>query len=55
MTAALHRAERDGVDDEPRFDTRLDREQPTDFAKHAQHPESLRTQRLNRGFEPYAP
>jgi hypothetical protein len=34
MLAALHRAERDRIDDEPRFPPRLDRKQPTDFTKH---------------------
>jgi hypothetical protein len=35
---ALDRAERDRIDDEPGFKTRLDREQPTDFSKHSQTP-----------------
>jgi hypothetical protein len=34
MLAALHRSKGDRVDDEPRFHTRLDRKQPTDFAQH---------------------
>jgi hypothetical protein len=38
MTPALHRAERNRIDDEPRFETRLDREQPTEFPKHTLTP-----------------
>jgi hypothetical protein len=34
MLAAFDRAERDRIDDEPRFPTRLDRKQPTGFPKH---------------------
>jgi hypothetical protein len=38
MAATFDRAERDRVDHQPRFQARLDREQPTDFSKHARTP-----------------
>jgi hypothetical protein len=34
MLAALHRAERDGIDHQPRLEARLDDEKATDFAQH---------------------
>jgi hypothetical protein len=37
MTAAFYGAQSDGVDDQPRLDARLDREQPTDFAQNCHH------------------
>jgi hypothetical protein len=34
MLAALHRAERDGIDHQPRLEARLDDKKATDFAQH---------------------
>jgi hypothetical protein len=39
VAPAFDRAERDGVVDQPGFQTRLDRKQPTDFSKHVQTPD----------------
>jgi hypothetical protein len=51
MAPALDRAERDGIDDQPRLEARLDGEQPGDLLEHG---DSLTVERLDRGFEPIA-
>jgi hypothetical protein len=52
MAAAFDRAQRNGIDHQPRLEARLDLEKPTDFA---QHRHSLTYQRTKRGFEPEIP
>jgi hypothetical protein len=52
MGAALHRADRDRIDHQPRFEAGLDREQAADFAEHGSHLNSSSTERANGGFEP---
>jgi hypothetical protein len=54
MGAALHRADSNRIDDQPRFEAGLDREQAADFAEHGPHLNSLSTQRANAGFEPFS-
>jgi hypothetical protein len=49
MLAALHRSKRNGVDRQPRFEARVDSEQPADFA---QFDHSLTPERRSGGFEP---
>jgi hypothetical protein len=53
VAAALHGAKRDCIDDQPRFEARLDGEKPTYFPKQLLISESLRLQRANNGFEPF--
>jgi hypothetical protein len=50
MLAALHRADGDGIDHQPRLEARLDHKKPTDLA---QHRHSLTTQRQSGSFEPF--
>jgi hypothetical protein len=50
MLAALHRAQRDGIDHQPRLEARLDDKQATDLAQHGH---SLTIERHSRGFEPF--
>ena len=52
MLAALDRAERDGIDHQPRFEARLDGEQAADLLEHI---DSLTPQRLTGGFAPFPP
>jgi hypothetical protein len=49
VAAALDRAQRDGIDHQPRLEARLDNEESTDLA---QHRHSLTVERFERGFEP---
>jgi hypothetical protein len=37
MAAALHRAEGDGIGHQPRFEARLDDEQPAYLSEHPNH------------------
>jgi len=50
VAAALNRAERDGIDHQPRFEARLDDEQAAYLLEHG---ESLTPQRASRGFAPF--
>jgi hypothetical protein len=50
MAPALDRAERDGIDHQPRLEARLDCEKAADLLEHA---DSLTPQRLSRGFAPF--
>jgi len=52
VAAALDRSQCDCVDDQPRFPTRLDREQAADLVKHT-HLDSLSTERANGGIAPF--
>jgi hypothetical protein len=49
VPAALNRPECDGIDDQPRFEARLDREEPADLAEHCH---SLTFERASSSFEP---
>jgi hypothetical protein len=49
MPTALNRAQRDGIDHQPRLKARLDREEPGDLAEHCH---SLTFERASGGFEP---
>jgi hypothetical protein len=51
MMAALDRAQRDGIDHQPRLEARLDGEQSPDFT---QHRHSLRVKRIIGSFGPFA-
>jgi hypothetical protein len=50
MLAALHRADGDCIDHQPRLEARLDDKQSSDFA---QHRHSLTVERCSGGFEPF--
>jgi hypothetical protein len=50
VLAALYRAERDGIDHQPRFKARLDDEEASDFAQHGH---SLTLKRQSGSFEPF--
>jgi hypothetical protein len=50
VLAALHRADGDCIDHQPRLEARLDHKKPTDLF---QHRHSLTTQRQSGGFEPF--
>jgi hypothetical protein len=49
MAAAFDRAQRDGIDYQPRLEARLDREEPADLAEHCH---SLTFERPDGRFEP---
>jgi len=49
VPAALHRAKRDGIDDQPRLEARLDGEEAADLLEHCH---SLTVERAKRRFEP---
>jgi len=50
MTAAFHRAERDGIDHQPRLEARLDCEKAADLVEHR---DSLTFERSSGGFAPF--
>jgi hypothetical protein len=52
MAAALHCAQSDGIDYQPRLEARLDLEEPGDLVQHCH---SLTVERARRGFEPEIP
>jgi len=49
VPAALNRAQRYGVNHQPRLEARLDLEEPGDLAEHCH---SLTVERASGGFEP---
>jgi hypothetical protein len=49
VAAALHGAERDCIDHQPRLEARLDLKETADLAEHC---DSLMVERASRGFEP---
>jgi hypothetical protein len=49
VAAALHRAQSDGIDHQPRLEARFDGEQPADFSEHCH---SLTFERPDGRFEP---
>jgi hypothetical protein len=50
MLPALYRADGDGIGHHPRFEARLDDEEPSDFLEHRH---SLTVERQSGGFEPF--
>jgi hypothetical protein len=55
MLSALNRPEGDRISDRPRLEARLDREQAAKFPQHTKASQSLTQERLDAGFEPFAP
>jgi hypothetical protein len=49
VPTALHRAERDGIDHQPRLEARLDGEEAADLLEHCH---SLTPERPDGAFEP---
>jgi len=52
MLAPLNRSQSEGVNDQPRLEARLDREQAAYLPQHTKASQSLTQERPDHGFEP---